>query len=188
MTILIIELLSVLMLLIIVLLFKLIPLLLIINGVIMKYVSRLDKIKKLDDKLEILKPIKKVQRPIKGWIRAIRSTLGMTTAQLAIKVGVSQPRIVHIEQSELLGEIKISTMQKIADGLEMDFFYGFIPRKSLENVVREKATQIAKERMKRVGHTMALESQDISNQKKEEMLKKIVADLLEDIPKKFWEL
>jgi predicted DNA-binding mobile mystery protein A len=165
----------------------LLALLLIRNVRTMKYVSRLEKIKRLDDKLELLKPIKNVHRPIKGWIRAIRTTLGMTTAQMAIKIGVSQPRIVHIEQSEPLGEIKISTMHKVADGLEMDFFYGFIPKKSLEYVVKERATQIAKERMKKVGHTMALESQGISAKKKEEMLKKIVADLLHDIPKKFWE-
>lgn len=153
----------------------------------MKYVSRLEKIKKLDDKLEVLKPARKVHRPIKGWIKAIRSTLGMTTAQMAIKVGVSQPRIVHIEQSEPLGDIKISTMQKIANSLEMDFFYGFVPRKSLEDIVKQRATQIAKERLKRVGHTMALESQDISSKKQEEMLEKIVAELLNDLPKKFWE-
>lgn len=153
----------------------------------MKYSSRIEKIKKLDNKLEVFKAVRQVHRPLKGWIKAIRTTLGMTTAQVAVKVGVSQPRIVKIEQNEPLGELKISTMQKVADGLDMEFFYGFIPKKSLEDLVRKRAVEIAKERMKRVGHSMALENQAIPSQKKEEMLKKIVADLLDDLPKKFWE-
>ena len=42
----------------------------------------------------------KAQRPPRGWIRAIRQALGMTTGQLAQRMGVKQPRVVELEKSE----------------------------------------------------------------------------------------
>jgi predicted DNA-binding mobile mystery protein A len=148
--------------------------------------TRLEQIKKLDEKLKKFKTAGEVHKPPKGWIRAIRSVLGMTTAQMALKVGISQPRVIHIEQSESIGEIKISTLQKIAGVLEMDFVYGFIPRRSLEEIVKEQAIKIAKDRMSVVGHTMALEEQDVSQEEKKRMVERIVEDILEKLPKKFW--
>jgi len=45
-------------------------------------------------------------RPPKGWLRAIRDALGMTTAQFAQRrLGVSQPRIIELEQSEVSGGV-----------------------------------------------------------------------------------
>jgi DNA-binding XRE family transcriptional regulator len=38
-------------------------------------------------------------RPPRGWVKAIREALGMTTAQLAHRLGIAQPSVVGLEKS-----------------------------------------------------------------------------------------
>jgi predicted DNA-binding mobile mystery protein A len=140
----------------------------------------------LDKKLEPLKVLSKSGMPENGWIKAIREALGMTTTDLGKKVGIDQSRISRLENSEKDGNIKLSSMQKIAQGLEMEFVYGFVTRGTLEKIVREQAHKIAMERMKRLSHTMRLELQELSNNEKERALKDMIDKILIDEPKDFW--
>jgi DNA-binding transcriptional regulator YiaG len=55
-----------------------------------------DAIRHLDKRFAALRPLAKSARPPKGWLRAIRDALGMTTAQFASRLGVSQLRIVDL--------------------------------------------------------------------------------------------
>ncbi len=121
-----------------------------------------------------------------GVIKSIREALGMSTAQLGSKVGVDQSRISRLENSEVSGNIKLSSLQKIAQSLGMEFVYGFVPHITLEEMVREQARKIALERMKRLNHTMALELQDLSDEDKKSALKDMVDKILIDNPKDFW--
>jgi hypothetical protein len=63
----------------------------------------IDAIRHLDKRLSTLRPLTKSARPPKGWLRAVRDALGMTTAQLARRMGVTQPRIIELEQAEVSG-------------------------------------------------------------------------------------
>ncbi|MFO7922208.1 MAG: mobile mystery protein A [Bacteroidales bacterium] len=121
-----------------------------------------------------------------GWIRTIREALGMTSKDLASRVGVNQSRIIHMEQAEVDGNIKISTMKKIADALEMDFVYAFVPRTSLNDMVREQARLLALKKMERLDHTMRLEMQELSSEEKEKALKDMIDKILIDERKDFW--
>jgi predicted DNA-binding mobile mystery protein A len=140
----------------------------------------------LDKKLEPLKVLAKSGMPENGWIKAIREALGMSTSDLGKKVGIDQSRISRLENSEKDGNIKLSSMQKIAQGLEMEFIYGFVTGGKLEKMVREQAHKIAVERMKRLNHTMRLELQELSNNEKERALKDMIDKILIDKPKDFW--
>ena len=120
------------------------------------------------------------------WIKTIREALGMTSAQLAGRAGLSQSRISHIEKAEEDGNIKLSTMQNIAKGLGLKFVYGFVPEDTLESLVREQARKIALDRMKRLSHTMRLELQELSEKDKESALKDMIDKILIDEPKDFW--
>ena len=121
-----------------------------------------------------------------GWIRTIREALGMTSKDLASRVGVNQSRIIHMEQAEVDGNIKISTMKKIADALEMNFVYAFVPRTSLNDMVREQARLLALKKMERLDHTMRLEMQELSSEEKEKALKDMIDKILIDERKDFW--
>ena len=121
-----------------------------------------------------------------GWIKAIREALGMSTTQLGQRVGIDQSRISRLENSEIDGNIKLSSLQKIARGLGMEFVYGFVPRSTLEEMVSNQARKIAMERMKRLNHTMALELQELSDEDKRSALKDMADKILIDNPKDLW--
>ena len=121
-----------------------------------------------------------------GWIKTIREALGMTSSDLASRVGVNQSRIIHMEQAEGDGNIKISTMRRIADALEMDFVYAFVPRTSLNEMVRKQAKKIALKKMDRLNHTMRLERQELSVEEKEKALTDMIDRILIDELRDFW--
>jgi DNA-binding XRE family transcriptional regulator len=63
--------------------------------------------RQLDRRLKLLQNTNELARPSRGWVKAIRESLGMTTAQLARKLGVSQPRVVEIEKGEMTSAITL---------------------------------------------------------------------------------
>lgn len=140
----------------------------------------------LDETLKVFSGANSVTRPIRGWIRAIRDALGMNMRQLADRLGVSQSRIVKIEQDELSGGLSIKTLEKIADKLDCVFVYGFAPRSTLENTVRNQAVCIAQERMNKISHHMYLEAQELTNHHTKAAFESIVEEILES-PSKIWD-
>lgn len=124
----------------------------------------------------------------KGWIKTIREALGMSTSQLARRVGIDQSRISRIENNEVAGDVKLSSMQKIADGLGMKFVYAFIPQQSLEDMVRSQARLMAQKNMNLVNKTMQLEDQELTVEDKARAFDDLVQKILIDDPKGLWDL
>ena len=81
--------------------------------------------------------------PVRGWIKAIREALGMTTAQLAKRLGVRQPSVVALEQSEARGTIELATLRRVAEALDCTLVYALIPNKPLEATIREQRSTFA---------------------------------------------
>ena len=140
----------------------------------------------LDKKLNPLKALAKSGIPETGWIKSIREALGMSAKDLARKVGIDQSRISRLENAEKDGNVKLSSLQKIAQGLDMEFVYGFVPKNTLETLVREQARKIAGEKMKRLSHTMRLEQQELPEKEKESAVKDMIDKILIAEPKDFW--
>ena len=123
----------------------------------------------------------------KGWIRMIREALGMSSAQLGKRVGIDQSRISRLENAEVDGDLKLSSLRKIAEGLNMKFVYGFIPNDSLETIVLQQARKIALERMQKLNHTMRLEQQELGEAEKERALDDMIQKILVEEPREFWD-
>src|SRR5712691_2747201 len=102
-----------------------------------------DAIRHLDKRFAALRPLAKISRPAKGWLRAVRDALGMTTAQFGRRLGVSQPRIVELEQSEVSGTVTLNTLQRAAEALGCRLVYALVPDRPLAETVRERAELIA---------------------------------------------
>ena len=113
----------------------------------------------LETSLERLQPLLAVSAPSKGWIRAIRSALGMSTRQLASRLGITQQALSRIEQAEPSGAVTIKTLQRIAASVGCVFVCGFVPRSSLEDTLRQQAKRVAANRLGQATHSMALEAQ-----------------------------
>lgn len=126
-------------------------------------------------------------RPPRGWIRAIRDALGMSTAQLAARLGVSQPRVVDIERRETQDAITLSTLRKAAEALDCTLVYALVPNRSLDETVRERAGKLADARLGRVHHTMRLEDQALGPDDLASERERLVEDLLRGDPRRLWD-
>lgn len=100
--------------------------------------------------------------PKSGWIRAIRQALGMTTAQLARRMEISQPSILDMETREREGGITLKALRNAAAALNCELHYVLLPRTSLEGAMRAQAELVAKRRVEEVAHSMSLEEQAMS--------------------------
>lgn len=146
-----------------------------------------DAIRHLDSRFATLRPLLKTQRPPKGWLRAVRDALGMTTKQFARRLGVSQPRIVELEQSEAGGTVTLNTLQRAAAALGCRLVYALVPEKPLADTVRERAELLARQRQAAVEHTMRLEDQAVKDKRAARALhEQIIEDLLQR-PARLWD-
>lgn len=145
-------------------------------------------LEQLDTTLKRFSTLKDVNPPPKGWIRAIRDALGLSTRQLGDRLGVSKSRITRMEQDEVAGSVTLKTMQRVAGALGCVFVYGFVPRTTLEDTLRSQARRVAKKRMLRVAHTMALEDQGLSEGEQKKAFENAVDELIRTRPKSLWEV
>src|SRR5688572_19589898 len=90
-------------------------------------------------------PLRDLQRPGRGWLRAIREALGVTTRQVARRLGIAQAAYVKAEANEATGAISLKQLRRIAEALDCELVYAIVPRRSLIETVEERATQLARE-------------------------------------------
>jgi predicted DNA-binding mobile mystery protein A len=146
-----------------------------------------DAIRHLDSRFATLKPLLKTQRPPKGWLRAIRDALGMTTKQFARRLDVSQPRIVALEQSEVSGGVTLNTLQRAAEALGCRLVYALVPEKPLAETVQERAELIADRQSLAVEHSMRLEDQAVRDKRAARELRQQAIDDLMRRPARLWD-
>jgi predicted DNA-binding mobile mystery protein A len=146
-----------------------------------------DAIRHLDKRFATLRPLTKSPRPAKGWLRAVRDALGMTTAQYARRLGVSQPRIIELEQSEVSGSVTLNTLQRAAEALGCRLVYVLAPERSLADTVRERAEALAARQLADIEHTMLLEDQAVtSKQVRRDLRRQRIEELLRR-PARLWD-
>jgi predicted DNA-binding mobile mystery protein A len=126
-------------------------------------------------------------RPKGGWLRAIRQALGMTTRQLAKKVGVTQAAVVDAERSEAKEDITLTTLRRYAAALDCDLVYALVPNRPLQESLNARAEQVARDDVMRVRHSMALEDQQTSNEHLEREVAELRRKLLEGKKSRLWQ-
>ncbi len=149
--------------------------------------ERITARRQLDKRLNLLQGPDNLTRPPRGWIRAIREALGMTTAQLGKRLGVSQPRAVTIEKAEAKGSITLDSLERAAQALDCRLVYTLVPRKPLEELVKERAKTLARQRLQTTGHSMKLEKQGLDERDEDEQLKKLIDKIIGQGGSRLWE-
>lgn len=149
--------------------------------------NNLITLRQLDRQLLRLKEQGGYLAPKQGWVRTIRKALGMTIKQLAKRLGVDPSRVVKIETSETERAITLRTLQSVAEAFNCTLVYSFIPKTSLEEMVKERANNSAISQIKRIAHTMDLEAQSVEKNWLEEQTKDLTDELLRKSWKHLWE-
>lgn len=143
--------------------------------------------RQLDKRLNAMCNAEEFTRPQRGWVKAIREALGMTTAQLAKRLGVSQPRVVGIEQAEAKGAITLDSLERAAHALDCQLVYALVPRKPLDALIAERASRLAATRLNSTRHSMALEAQALDANDEDEQRKRLIRQLIEQAGSELWD-
>jgi predicted DNA-binding mobile mystery protein A len=131
----------------------------------------------LDSHFDEWQPLRRLARPSRGWVRAIREALGMSAATLAERLGTTGGAVTRLEQSEAADRIRLDTLRRAADALGCDLVYLLVPRRPLTAVVRDRARELAHYQIAATEQTMRLEGQ--ATGKAREMEDRLTEQLLE---------
>jgi len=128
------------------------------------------------------------QRPPRGgWIQVIRKAIGMTTSQLANRLGIgTRQGVVDLERRERGGNVTLATLAKAADAMECDLVYAVVPRVPLQEMLNNRARTIAAERLGRVAHSMKLEAQPVTPEEHDRQVDDLAAEILRDSARVLW--
>jgi predicted DNA-binding mobile mystery protein A len=141
--------------------------------------------RQISKKLESLRDIYNLSSGVTSWSKYVREGLGMSSSQLAARAGKSSSRISEAEKAESDGSISIGKLREIADSLECDLHYAFIPRKKIEDIIKDQARTKAIKTITRADTHMGLENQKVTTQE-EEHLDETIQDKM--YSKHLWDL
>jgi predicted DNA-binding mobile mystery protein A len=134
----------------------------------------------LDRRLAALRPVDRFDRPSRGWVRAIRDALGMSTTQMARRLGVDQSNVVRLEQSEMNDTVRLGTLRRAAEALDCTLVYALVPNSSLTDAVAAQTRKVAAAELASVEHTMLLEAQDLEDEGRDKRVAEYAAGLIDD--------
>jgi predicted DNA-binding mobile mystery protein A len=151
--------------------------------------SHLNQRKLLEKKVRPWLELRSDKVPPSGWLKAIRGALGITTRQLAAKLGVEHAAILQFEKREAEGKVSLETLQKVARAMRCQLVYAVVPDdslSSLESILDEQATQAARALVSRVDHTMRLEQQGLSKEQSDEQIRDLASKLKDEVDPSLW--
>ncbi len=144
-------------------------------------------IQQLDERLRAFRAALGTSRPTGGWVRAIREALGMTNVQLATRLGRKPQTLLDLQKREAAETIQLNTLRELANALDCDLVYAIVPRMPLATMLEGRARAIARETLRRTGHSMELERQGLGVREKERALEREIEQLLAGSRRKLWQ-
>jgi predicted DNA-binding mobile mystery protein A len=142
----------------------------------------------LNSKMQSFAILKQVAIPQYGWVKAIRTSLGMSMQQLGNKLGISKQGVLDLERREKDGSITIKSLKEVARALDMQLVYGFIPNDgSLDSLIEKRAIELATKIVLRTATTMELEDQANSKERIEKAIRERANEIKKEIPKILWD-
>ncbi len=151
--------------------------------------SHLNQRKLLERKIKPLLGLRDDRVPPSGWLKAIRGALGISTRQLAAKLGLDHAAIIQFEKREAEGKVSLETLQKVARAMRCQLIYAIVPAEplsSLESIMDDQAIQAARAIISRVDHTMRLEQQGLSLEQTSDQVSELASKLKADMDPSLW--
>jgi len=138
-------------------------------------------------KIDQLIDIKRIKTPKEGWIRTLRNALGMSSPQLAKRIGVSKSQASQMERMEMEDRITLKQLRRVADEFNCDLVYALVPRQSIETMIREQAEKKAQNLVKKTDVQMKLEAQQLPKETLERQIEVEAERLIKELPRDLWE-
>ncbi|MFZ5801526.1 MAG: helix-turn-helix domain-containing protein [Candidatus Omnitrophota bacterium] len=91
-------------------------------------------------------------------VRQLREALGMTQLQLADRCGFRQSVVAEIESGKRTG-LCLTTLARLAEGLNCEPLVQMVPRKRIADLIDEKSTELARKIVAASSGSAAIELQ-----------------------------
>jgi predicted DNA-binding mobile mystery protein A len=127
-----------------------------------------------------------LRTPSEGWMRTARKALGMSGAQLAKRMGVTRARVAQAEHAELSGGATLKSMQTAAEAMGCRLVYAIVPEKRIEDVIMAQARKKALALVGTASTHMALESQNLPNDKIAQEVERLTREIAQEMRPDFW--
>lgn len=157
------------------------------NIILLKLKRKSLQVQQLDAKILSYSSLQKNPPPV-GWIKAVRTAVGMSLEQLGNRLSITKQSARHVEIREQDGSITLNTLRETAAAMDMQLVYAFIPNDgSLEALIERKATELATQIVMRTSNSMKLEDQENSKQRIEKAIQERAFEIKQEMPKSLWD-
>ena len=139
-------------------------------------------------KLNPFSVLKSEIKPDNGWVNAIRVSIKMSLRQLGERLHITPQGVRDLEKREKDGAITINTLKEVGRVLDMDLVYGFISRhNSLEDMIEERAREIAEEVVLKTRQTMQLDNSRKSENDIKKAIQQKTYEISSKMPSNLWD-
>jgi predicted DNA-binding mobile mystery protein A len=139
-------------------------------------------------KLNPFSVLKSEIKPDNGWVNAIRISIKMSLRQLGERLDITPQGVRDLEKREKDGAITINTLREVGRVLDMDLVYGFISRhNSLEDMIEERAREIAEEDVLKTRQTMQLDNSRKSENDIKKAIQQKTYEISSKMPSNLWD-
>ena len=112
----------------------------------------------------------------------------MSLRQLGERLHITPQGVRDLEKREKEGAITINTLKEVGRVLDMDLVYGFISRhNSLEDMIEERAREIAEEVVLKTRQTMQLDNSRKSENDIKKSIQQKTYEISSKMPSNLWD-
>lgn len=120
----------------------------------------------LDERITRLRPAQtSAAKPARGWLRAVRSAVGLSQKQVAKKIAMTRQSYADFEAAEQRGAISLNSLQRAAEAMDCELVYFVVPREAVARTYGELAQSHdpAFKHLEATEHSMTLENQAVGD-------------------------
>lgn len=97
--------------------------------------------------------------PRGGWLRALRTSLGMRLQDVGARLSVSAQAVAQMESREAAGTITLNALRDAAAAMDAEVFVVVVPARGSAESLDQRAESVARVLAAQVHHSMRLEDQ-----------------------------
>lgn len=123
--------------------------------------------------------------PRTGWIKAIRTSLGISDRAFAKRLGIIHGSLQELERNEQSGSVGLESLRRAAEALESDLVYAIVPRQKLRETISARAREVARQQIIPIAKSMSLEDQSMTKKQIERQIDELSREL-QSRPGELW--
>jgi predicted DNA-binding mobile mystery protein A len=107
----------------------------------------------------------RAEKPARGWLRAVRTALGLKQQSVAKKLSMTRQAYAGLEAAEERSAISLTSLERAAQAMDCELVYFLLPREQVARTFSELAQlhDPAFKHLQASEHSMALENQAVGD-------------------------